>query len=116
MDIWTPANATDASKLPVKVWLFGGSNNGGSISAPLYDGCSLARDSIVVAINYRLGALGFLAYENAGLMGSYGIQDQLLALTCIQEEIASFGGDPDKVLLFGQSAGAFDAYVISSLP
>lgn len=116
MDIWTPAGANDASKLPVKVWLFGGSNKGGSISDPLYDGCPSAKDSIIVSINYRLGPLGFLAYTDAGLTGNFGIQDQLLALRWVQQEIKAFGGDPDKVLLFGQSAGAFDAYVISSLP
>ena len=69
-----------------------------------------------MSINYRLGPLGFLAYPDAGLEGNYAIQDQLLALNWIQEEIASFGGDPDKVLLFGQSAGAMDAYVLASLP
>jgi carboxylesterase type B len=96
--------------------LFGGSNKGGSISLALYDGCPSARDSIVVSVNYRLGPLGFLAHEDAGLRGNYGIQDQLLALSWVQKEISAFGGDPDKVLLFGQSAGAYDTYVLSSLP
>jgi carboxylesterase type B len=116
VDIWVPASATENSKLPVKVWLFGGSNKGGSISLALYDGCPSARDSIVVSVNYRLGPLGFLAYEDAGLRGNYGIKDQLLALSWVQKEISAFGGDPDKVLLFGQSAGAYDTYVLSSLP
>ena len=66
-------------------------------------------------MNYRLGPLGFLAYPDAGITGNYGIQDQLLALQWVQDEISSFGGDPDKVLLFGQSAGAWDSYAIASL-
>jgi carboxylesterase type B len=102
--------------LPVKVWLYGGSNEGGSVSDPLYDGCNSAADSIVVSVNFRLGPLGFLAYPDAGITGNYGIQDQLLALRWVQDEISSFGGDPDKVLLFGQSAGAMDSYLLSSLP
>jgi carboxylesterase type B len=73
-------------------------------------------DSIVVSINYRLGPLGFLAYPDAGLEGNYAVLDQLLALSWVQEEIVAFGGDPDKVLLFGQSAGAIDAFVLASLP
>ena len=116
IDIWAPTGAVKGSNLPVKVWLYGGSNTAGSISDPLYDGCSLAKDSIVVSLNYRLGPLGFLAYPDAGVEGNFAVMDQILALSWIQEEIASFGGDPDKVLLFGQSAGAIDAYVLSSLP
>jgi carboxylesterase type B len=69
-----------------------------------------------VSINYRLGPLGFLAYPDVGIEGNFAIRDQLLALSWIQEEVASFGGDPDKVLLFGQSAGAVDAFVLASLP
>jgi len=102
--------------LPVKVWLYGGSNEGGAVSQPLYDGCNSAVDSIVVSVNYRLGPLGFLAYPDAGITGNYAIQDQLLALRWVQDEISAFGGDPDKVLLFGQSAGAADSYILSSLP
>lgn len=67
-------------------------------------------------MNFRLGPLGFLAYPDAGITGNYGIQDQLLALRWVQNEIGSFGGDPNKVLLFGQSAGAMDSYLLSSLP
>lgn len=67
-------------------------------------------------MNFRLGPLGFLEYPDAGITGNYGIQDQLLALRWVQEEISTFGGDPDKVLLFGQSSGAMDSYLLSSLP
>jgi carboxylesterase type B len=98
------------------VWLYGGSNEGGAVSDSLYDGCNSAVNSIVVSVNYRLGPLGYLAYPDEGITGNYGLQDQLLALRWVQDEIRSFGGDPDRVLLFGQSAGALDSYVISSLP
>lgn len=69
-----------------------------------------------MSINYRLGPLGFLAYPDAGIEGNFATRDQLLGLSWVQEEITSFGGDPNKVLLFGQSAGAEDAFVLSSLP
>jgi carboxylesterase type B len=70
----------------------------------------------MVTINYRLGPLGFLSLPSAGFGGNYGIQDQLLALQWIQDNIQFFGGNPKKVLLFGQSAGAIDTYVLSTLP
>ena len=68
-----------------------------------------------MSINYRLGLLGFLALESAGMSGNFGIQDILLGLEWIQSNIAAFGGDPSKVLLFGQSAGATNIFIISSL-
>ncbi|KAI2465933.1 alpha/beta-hydrolase [Annulohypoxylon bovei var. microspora] len=114
LDVWVPA--TSESKLPVKVWLYGGSNEGGGVSDPTYNGCFSAQDSIVVSVNYRLGPLGFLALEDLGLTGNYAIQDQLLALRWVQENIAKFGGDPQKVLLFGESAGAIDSFTITTLP
>ncbi|KAI1469377.1 alpha/beta-hydrolase [Daldinia caldariorum] len=116
LDIWAPASATPDSKLPVKVWVYGGSNEGGGISDPTYNGCFSAVDSIVVSINYRVGPLGFLALSDLGLTGNYGIMDQLLGLRWVQDNIAGFGGDPRNVLLFGQSAGAVDSFVIASLP
>lgn len=76
----------------------------------------MATDSIAVAIQYRLGPLGFLALESAGVDGNMGIRDQIAALEWVQENIAAFGGDPRKVLLFGQSSGADDAFAIASLP
>ena len=83
------------SNLPVKVWIYGGGEDAGSISNPTYDGCYLAPSgTIVVSINYRLGPLGFLALENAGIDGNFGIQDILAGLQWIQENIAAFGGDP----------------------
>jgi carboxylesterase type B len=78
----------------VKVWVFGGEDTAGGISDALYSGCNLATDAIVVSINYRLGPLGFLALESAGLTGNFAIQDVVLGLEWIQSNIAAFGGDP----------------------
>ncbi|XXG96421.1 hypothetical protein Hte_002703 [Hypoxylon texense] len=108
LDVWAPASATPKSKLPVKVWVYGGSNEGGGVSDPTYNGCFSAVDSIVVSINYRLGPLGFLALEELGLSGNYGLMDQLLGLRWVHENVAGFGGDP--------SAGAGDTFVLATLP
>ncbi|KAF9883682.1 hypothetical protein FE257_003066 [Aspergillus nanangensis] len=117
LDVWTPSGASKDSKLPVKVWIYGGSNTNGGISDGLFDGCNTADDgSILVSINYRLGPLGFMALSGAGINGNQGIQDLLLGLEWVHSNIAAFGGDPDKVLLFGQSAGAEDAFILASLP
>ena len=80
----------------------------GAGSLPIYDGSYLAAsgDVVVVTLNYRLGALGFLAVPELGLTGNYGILDQRLALRWVAENIAAFGGDPRKVTIFGESAGA----------
>lgn len=94
LDIWAPVSATPDSNLPVKAWLYGGSNEGGGVSNPTYDGCYSAWDSVVVSINYRLGPLGFLALSDLGLSGNYAVLDQLLGLRWVQENIKSFGGDP----------------------
>lgn len=95
LDVWTPLNATRLSKLPVKVWVYGGYEYDGGISDPLYDGCNAgAQNAIVVSVNYRLGPLGFLALAQAGIEGNQGIQDILMALQWIQDHIERFGGDP----------------------
>lgn len=116
IDVWAPSNATADSRLPVKVWLYGGGNQAGGISNPLYDACFAATNTVQVSINYRVGPLGFFALESMGLGGNQGLQDQLLGLRWVQDNVAAFGGDPTRVLLFGQSAGAADAFVISTLP
>lgn len=76
------------------MWLYGGSNESGGISDPLYDGCNLATDAILVSVNYRLGPLGWLALDSAGLKANNALLDQLLALQWVQDNIAAFGGDP----------------------
>lgn len=93
LNVWAPKGATSNSKLPVKVWVYGGSNTAGGISDPLYDGCNSAEDSVIVSVNYRLGPLGFLGLEDAGLSGNYAVQDLLLGLRWVQENVNNFGGD-----------------------
>ncbi|KAF3313139.1 hypothetical protein TWF173_006313 [Orbilia oligospora] len=119
LNIWVP-NGADGQvppNLPVKVWVHGGANTGGGIMNPQYNGCKLSDEgAIVVNIAYRLGPLGFLALESAGIGGNFGIQDILLGLQWVQDNIGKFGGDKDKVLLFGQSAGAWNTWIISTLP
>jgi carboxylesterase type B len=116
VDVYVPNTATPSSKLPVKVWIYGGSNEAGSISDATYNGCFAAANTIVVSVNYRVGPLGWLALPDLGISGNFGTQDQLLALAWVQANIASFGGDPARVLLFGQSAGADDSFVLATLP
>ncbi|WKY48820.1 carboxylesterase family protein [Eubacteriaceae bacterium ES3] len=111
LNIWTPAQS-ETDQLPVYVFIHGGAFATGSGSEIMYDGHLLSQQGIiVVTINYRLGALGFLAthglYEESGFAGNYGILDQIQALKWVQENISSFGGDPQKVTVGGQSAGAY---------
>ncbi|PON22685.1 carboxylesterase [Trichoderma gamsii] len=115
LDIWVPEHKPHESKLPVKIWIFGGSNEAGGISNAMYTGCYAAENAIQVNVNYRVGPLGFLAADKAGIGGNFGIQDQLLALKWIKDNIKSFGGDPDKMVLFGQSAGAFNTFAIATM-
>ena len=105
LNVWSPA--LDTGKRPVLVFIHGGGFEDGSGSIPLYSGAHLAasQDAVVVTINYRLGAMGFLA-GYGGLGGNYGLLDQQLALRWVQDNAAAFGGDPQRVLLFGESAGA----------
>ena len=95
LNVWAPANLTKKSSFPVRVWIYGGDNSAGGISDPMYDGCNVpTTDALMVSINYRVGPLGFMALESAGVGGNQGIQDILLGLEWVQQNIASFGGDP----------------------
>ncbi|PWR70246.1 carboxylesterase/lipase family protein [Methanospirillum lacunae] len=112
LNVWTPAQSDD-EKLPVMVFFYGGGFADVAGSMPVYNGTTLAeKDVIVVTPNYRLGALGFLAHPELDAesihnsSGNYGILDQIAALQWVQRNIESFGGDPSRVTLFGQSAGA----------
>lgn len=100
LDIFVPAHKPHKSKLPVKIWIYGGSNEAGGISNAMYTGCYAAENVIQVNINYRQGPLGFLAVQKAGINGNFGIQDQLLALKWIKANIGSFGGDPVRFSQF----------------
>jgi len=109
--------------LPVLVWVHGGAFKVGSASQPVYDGANLARAGIiVVTLNYRLGKFGFLAHpaltleHPEGPLGNYGLMDILAALKWVRTNIKSFGGDPKKVTLAGQSAGGTAVYDLMSSP
>lgn len=106
LNVWAPQNA---QSLPVMVWIYGGAFVEGGAFYPLFDGAMLAATGnvVVVDFNYRLGALGFLAAGTPfNLNGNYGFLDQQAALTWVKNNIANFGGDPTKVTIFGESAGA----------
>lgn len=108
LNVFTPAGQTSRrSLLPVMVWLHGGAFQQGGARRSEYDGRRLAeRGVVVVTINYRLGALGFLVSSSDGLFGNFGLMDQRAALHWIKDYIVNFGGDPNSVTLFGESAGA----------
>jgi carboxylesterase type B len=92
-------------------------NTAGGISDPLYDGCNVpSTGAIMVSLSYRIGPLGFLALESAGIGGNQAIEDLLLGLEWIKHNIAAFGGDPKRVMLHGQSAGAVDSFTVATLP
>ncbi len=112
LNIWTPAKSAE-DKLAVFVYMHGGGYVEGSGAIDVYDGEELAKKGIIViTVNYRLGVLGFLAHPELTaesphhVSGNYGILDQLAALAWIQKNIAAFGGDPSRVAIAGQSAGA----------
>jgi para-nitrobenzyl esterase len=103
LNIWTPDPG--AHGLPVMVFIYGGAFVSGGSSTPLYDGMRFARDGVVfVSFNYRLGIEGFLPLS--GGETNVGLRDQIAALTWVQDNIAAFGGDPNRVTIFGESAGA----------
>ncbi len=108
LNIFSPA--ADGKKRPVMFWIHGGGFVIGSGSADLYDGSKLAKrgDVVIVTINYRLGPWGFLYFKEgnaAGYENNLGIKDQIAALHWVRENIAAFGGDPDQITIFGESAG-----------
>jgi para-nitrobenzyl esterase len=114
LNIWTPA-AAGATPLPVLVWIHGGSFMNGSGSVGQYDGTAFARDGVVcVTINYRLAADGFLYVGDD--IANLGLLDQLAALQWVQDNIAAFGGDPARVTVAGESAGAMSVTTLLSMP
>jgi len=123
LNIWTSAKTADA-KLPVLMYIHGGGLTEGSGSVAVYDGEELSKKGIiVVTINYRLGAIGYLAHPELTaesphhVSGNYGYLDQVAALEWIKNNIAAFGGDPSRVTIAGQSAGAgsVNALIVSPL-
>ena len=109
LNIFTLARMDE--RLPVMIWIHGGGLISGTGGDPLYDGSALAREGVtVVTLNYRLGALGWLASgslsrEDDGI-GNYGMRDQIAALRWVHDNISAFGGDPDNITIFGSSSGA----------
>ncbi|MFD5187024.1 carboxylesterase/lipase family protein [Streptomyces sp. NPDC058357] len=113
LNVWTPDPARTG--LPVLVWIHGGSLLHGSSAVPLYDGTAFARDGVVlVSVNYRLGMEGFGVFPDAP--ANRGLLDQIAALTWVRENIAAFGGDPDRVTVCGESAGAISIGALLAAP
>ena len=122
LNVWTAAGPAGAPR-PVMVWIHGGGFHSGSASQATYDGAALARSGVVlVSINYRLGALGFLAHPALSAespqhaSGNYGILDQIAALRWVQANVRAFGGDPGNVTIFGESAGAVSVCALMCTP
>lgn len=120
LNVWGPAAATQA---PVMVWIHGGNLVFGSGGNPRYDGAALARLGVVmVTINYRLGVFGYFAHPELsaetpmGVSGNYGTLDQIEALRWVRDNVAAFGGDPDNVTIFGQSAGGLSVTHLMTSP
>ncbi len=120
LNVWTPA--CDGARRPVMVWLHGGAFAIGTGGAAVYDGARIARggDVVVVTLNYRLGALGSLSLRglapHADFAANCGLRDQLAALAWVRENIERFGGDPARVTLFGESAGAMSVATLLGTP
>lgn len=122
LNIWTPAKRSD-EKLSVMVWIYGGGFALGSTSNAVYSGEQLARMGvIVVSVAYRVGPLGFMAHpeltaesENH-VSGNYGLLDQIAGLRWVKNNIKAFGGDPAKVTIFGESAGAISVSILAASP
>lgn len=120
VNVWTPANAHNA---PVLVWIHGGSLVTGAGSEAMYDGARFAeRGVIVVSINYRLGALGYMAHpalsaeSRRHISGNYGLLDQIQALRWVRRNIGAFGGDASNVTIAGESAGALSVMYLMASP
>ena len=106
LNVWTPA--PDDAGRPVMVWIHGGAYALGAGSLGVYDGTRLATatDTVVVTVNYRLGALGFMVLDDPSTTPNVGLLDLVAGLEWVRDNIAGFGGDPDRVTIFGESAGA----------
>jgi para-nitrobenzyl esterase len=125
LNVWTPARRGE--KLPVLVWIYGGGFSGGRTSDPMFDGAVLASKGVVyVSVAYRVGVMGFLAHpelsaENRKLngvaaSGNYGLLDIVASLKWMKQNIEAFGGDPNKVTIWGESAGAMAVSMLTVAP
>lgn len=123
LNVWTKAPGQTGKKLPVALWIFGGGLREGWGSEPEFDGEAWAgKDVVLVTFNYRLGVFGFLTHPELAaenpehVSGNYGILDQIEALKWVKKNIAQFGGDPDNVMIFGQSAGGRSTKTLCASP
>ena len=122
LNVYVPASAKVTSKLPVMVWIHGGGFVAGTGSEPRYTNSALVSKGVVlVTINYRLNVFGFLASEDLeketnGHAGNYGLMDMTAALRWVHANIAGFGGDPENVTIFGESAGSFAVNALTVVP
>lgn len=122
LNIWTPylpnQRRTSWPLRPVMIWFHGGEYRLGSGNDPNFDGGNLASrgDAVIVTVNYRLGTLGFLALEDGVTNGNYGLGDQFTALDWVRRNIHSFGGDPNRITIFGESSGASTGRVMLFSP
>ena len=111
LNIWTPEKK-EKEKLPVMVWIYGGGFHVGATDGPVYRGDTYAKKGVImVSIPYRLGVFGYLAHpelsrESGHGSGNYAFMDQLAGIKWVKDNIAAFGGDPDNITVFGQSAGS----------
>ena len=123
LNLWMPEADRPAGKLPVMVWIHGGGFIAGSTSEPRQDAGNLSKKGVlVVTLTYRLGIFGFYAHpalakeSTHNASGNYGLLDQVAALQWVKENIATFGGDPDNVTIFGESAGSFSVSALMASP
>jgi para-nitrobenzyl esterase len=124
LNVWAPIARPAAPLRPVMVWIHGGGWRGGHGGDPVFDGAAFAKDGVVlVTVNYRLGLLGFFAHpaltREAGPdapLGDYGLMDNIAALQWVQRNIKAFGGDPGRVTVFGESAGAGQVLFLLTTP
>lgn len=122
LNVWSPAKSSN-EKIPVLVWIYGGGFNAGATSEFNYTGEKLAKKGVVfVSIAYRVGQLGFLAHPELNaetpnhVSGNYGLLDMIAGLKWVQKNIAKFGGDPNKVTIFGESAGGIAVSMLCASP
>lgn len=126
INLWTPSlppkkgtsKPTRKQLKPVIFWIFGGGFYENSANDPNFDGGNMASrgDVVMVAVNHRVGALGFLALEDGITNGNYGIADQILGLDWVRKNIADFGGDPERITIMGQSSGGASVRALMSSP
>jgi para-nitrobenzyl esterase len=122
LNVWTPARSA-GERLPVMVWIHGGGYMAGGGAEPRHDGEAFAKKGVVlVTINYRLGIFGFFSHpeltkeSGRGASGNYGLLDQVAALQWVHDNIAAFGGNPNNVTIFGESAGSFSVSALVASP